>query len=270
MQLPRSIFCSQFSIILCHSYPQLIHPQISPDYRPNRAQCFSLQRCANRDLSSCLAARLEHPEAKRMNPQRRLMLPDQKPRQRKNKPKVALAKDRKRKLFLPPPTSKYIYSAHERVEHSRTDRASARIDGRMQVNLLSRTEASFVCTWRKEPKKPSRSETKAAMPHGVKTNELCVHPRSFYCKMPKKVLFFHALAPSITFLVYLFYPLQDQPTEKQKRPLSRLEGTSVVLGGEDEDPVQRPGHHLHGAQLAISLALGMLSDPFDQYEVIDM
>ena len=43
----------------------------------------------------------------------------------------------------------------------------------------------------------------------------------------------------------------------------------MVIGGEDEDPVQRPGHHLHGAQLAISLALGMLSDPFDQYEVID-
>ena len=80
--------------------------------------------------------------------------------------------------------------------------------------------------------------------------------------------FYHFL----TFLLsLLFYPLQDhRPTEKQKQPLSRLEGTSVVLGGEDEDPVQRPGHHLRGAQLAISLALGMRLDPFDQYEVIDV
>ncbi len=132
--LPRSIFGSPFSIILFHPHPQLIHPQISLDYWAEYGRMlFTVGLCKPwpvehqlpiailLPIQPCLTARLEHHEAKRMNPQRRLMLPDQKPQQRKNKPKVALAKGRKRKLFWPPPTSKYIYSVHETVKRSRTE-----------------------------------------------------------------------------------------------------------------------------------------------------
>lgn len=208
--LPRSIFGSQLGIILFHSYLQLIHPQISPDYWAEYGRMlFTAGLCKpwpvehqrpiaiSLPIQPCLTARLEHHEAKRMNPRRRLMLPDQKLQQKKNKPKVALANGRKRKLFLPPPTSKYICIiwATRSMRQLKTAEESLCQNWWLDIPvyqwsfhtaLLSRIEASFVCTWRKEPKKLSRSETKAAMPHGVRTNELCVHQHSFYCKMPEK------------------------------------------------------------------------------------
>lgn len=137
--LPRSIFGSQLGIILFHSYLQLIH-RLWAEYG---RMLFTAGLCKpwpvehqrpiaiSLPIQPCLTARLEHHEAKRMNPRRRLMLPDQKLQQKKNKPKVALANGRKRKLFLPPPTSKYIwiyaciyiyiYSVHETVEDSRRE-----------------------------------------------------------------------------------------------------------------------------------------------------
>lgn len=297
--LPRSIFGSQLGIILFHSYLQLIHPQISPDYWAEYGRMlFTAGLCKpwpvehqrpiaiSLPIQPCLTARLEHHEAKRMNPRRRLMLPDQKLQQKKNKPKVALANGRKRKLFLPPPTSKYICIiwATRSMRQLKTAEESLCQNWWLDIPVYqwSFSHGSFVTNWgifRMHMEERAKEAFQKRNKGGDATwceNEWALCSSAFLLLQDawKEAWFIHVLAPSITFspsfLVYLFYPLQDhRPTEKQKQPLSRLEGTSVVLGGEDEDPVQRPGHHLRGAQLAISLALGMRSDPSDQYEVID-
>lgn len=36
------------------------------------------------------------------------------------------------------------------------------------------------------------------------------------------------------------------PDHRMQQKSLPTEGTTVVLGGEDQDPVQLPGHHLHG------------------------
>ena len=211
--LPRSIFGSQLGIILFHSYLQLIHPQISPDYWAeygwiwqNAFHCRAVQtvtcwaaasHCNFTPDPALFNCQVGTPRSKADESPKKADAPGPKAAAEKEQTKGSFGKRQETQVIF---ATSYIQASMHNMSYSVNDswrqqkRVSARIDGWIyryisevfHTALLSRIEASFVCTWRKEPKKLSRSETKAAMPHGVRTNELCVHQHSFYCKMPEK------------------------------------------------------------------------------------